>query len=252
MSIATSQHAIELDAVTKVYGSGSGAVHALAGASLTFEPNSFTAVMGPSGSGKSTLLQIAAGLERPTSGAVRLAGHDLVGLSETALTELRREHVGFVFQAYNLMPTLTVAQNVELPLRLAGRRPDRDRTRDILGRVGLGDALRRRPHQLSGGQRQRVAIARALIADPSVTFADEPTGALDTHVAAEILELLRESVLSGGQTVVMVTHDPVAAAYAERVVFLADGLPAGELYAPTAEEIAATMTALGELNELVA
>jgi putative ABC transport system ATP-binding protein len=247
MPTAIAHHAVEVDAVTKIYGTGSGAVHALTGASLTFSRNSFTAVMGPSGSGKSTLLQIAAGLERPTSGHVRLDGHELVGLSETALTQLRREHVGFVFQAYNLMPTLTVAQNVELPLRLAGRRPDRDRTRDILERVGLGDRLRHRPDQLSGGQRQRVAIARALIADPSVTFADEPTGALDTTVAAEILELLQESVASGGQTVVMVTHDPIAAAHADRVVFLADGLPAGELHAPTADAIAATMTDLSRL-----
>ena len=239
--------AVDLDGITKTYGSGTSAVHALAGVSLRFAPNSFSAVMGPSGSGKSTLLQIAAGLERPTSGAVRLAGHDLAGLSETALTVLRRDHVGFVFQAYNLMPTLTVAQNVELPQRLAGRRPRRDRTRDILDRVGLGDRLGAHPYELSGGQRQRVAIARALIVNPSVIFADEPTGALDTHVAAEILALLRESVHSGGQTVVMVTHDPAAAAHAERVVFLADGLPAGELLAPTAEAIAATMTDLTEL-----
>jgi putative ABC transport system ATP-binding protein len=247
MLTSTSTPTVQINDVTKVYGAGSGAVHALAGASLTFAPHTFTAIMGPSGSGKSTLLQVAAGLERPDSGSVRLAGHDLTGLSETALTRLRREHVGFVFQAYNLMPTLTVVQNVELPLLLAEQRPDRERTRDILERVGLGGRLRDRPHELSGGQRQRVAIARALVADPSVTFADEPTGALDTHVAAEILALLQESVASGGQTVVMVTHDPIAAAHAERVVFLADGRPAGELTDPTVDRIATTMTDLMEV-----
>jgi putative ABC transport system ATP-binding protein len=231
---------VQLNDVTKVYGSGPGRIRALDGASLTFAAGTFTAVMGQSGSGKSTLLQVAAGLERPTSGEVRLAGHDLAGLSETELTVLRRAHVGFVFQAYNLLPTLTVAQNVELPLVLDGQRPERERTREILDRVGLGGRLEDRPHELSGGQRQRVAIARALRADPAVTFADEPTGALDMAVAAEILELLAEC----GQTVVMVTHDPVAAAYAERVLFLADGCPIGELHAPTAERIAAEMTEL--------
>jgi putative ABC transport system ATP-binding protein len=239
--------AARLDDVTRIYGTGANAVHALDGVSVEFARHTFTAIMGPSGSGKSTLLQVAAGLDRPTSGHVLLDGRDIVGLSETALTELRRERVGFVFQAFNLMPTLTVTQNVELPLRLAGRRPDRDRTRDILERVGLGERLRHRLHQLSGGERQRVAIARALITDPAVTFADEPTGALDTRVAAEVLALLRESVLSGGQTVVMVTHDPVAASYAERVVFLTNGRLAGELHAPTAETVAERLTALADV-----
>jgi putative ABC transport system ATP-binding protein len=233
--------------VTKTYGHGPHAVHALNGVSIEFAAHSFTAIMGPSGSGKSTLLQVAAGLEPPTSGRVELAGRELNGLSETALTELRREHVGFVFQAFNLMPTLTVAQNVELPLRLAGRKPPRGRVREIVERVGLGDRIRHRPYELSGGQRQRVAIARALIADPAVTFADEPTGALDTHVAAEVLDLLRESVQQAGQTVVMVTHDPVAASYAERVVFLADGQLVDELTQPTAELVAARLTELAEL-----
>jgi putative ABC transport system ATP-binding protein len=245
-STVITENAVAVDGITKTFGSGAAAVHALSGVSLAFARHTFTAVMGPSGSGKSTLLQIAAGLERPTSGRVELAGRELTGLSETARTELRREHVGFVFQAYNLMPTLTVVQNVELPLLLAGRRPDRDRTCDILGRVGLGDRLGERPGALSGGQRQRVAIARALVADPDVTFADEPTGALDSNVAAEVLELLRESVASGGQTVVMVTHDPNAAAYADRVVFLADGRPAGDLHAPTADAVAARMTELAD------
>ncbi|MDA0161223.1 ABC transporter ATP-binding protein [Solirubrobacter ginsenosidimutans] len=231
---------------TKTYGRGPGAVHALQGVSVDFTAHTFTAIMGPSGSGKSTLLQVAAGLEPPSSGVVELAGRDLSGLSETALTELRREHVGFVFQSFNLMPTLTVAQNVELPLRLAGRRAGRGRVQEIVERVGLGGRIRHRPFELSGGERQRVAIARALICKPAVTFADEPTGALDTHVAAEVLALLRESVREGGQTVVMVTHDPVAAASAQRVLFLADGRLVDELVAPTAELVAETLTDLAE------
>ena len=229
---------------TKTYGRGPGAVHALQGVSIDFTAHTFTAIMGPSGSGKSTLLQIAAGLEPPSSGSVELAGRDLAGLGETALTELRRDHVGFVFQSFNLMPTLTVAQNVGLPLRLAGRRPARGSVQEILERVGLGARLRHRPFELSGGERQRVAIARALITEPAVTFADEPTGALDTHVAADVLDLLRETVREGGQTVVMVTHDPVAAAYAQRVVFLADGRIADELVTPTADRVAEILTEL--------
>jgi putative ABC transport system ATP-binding protein len=242
----TAPSVARLGDVTKTYGRGPGAVHALQGVSLEFTPHTFTAIMGPSGSGKSTLLQVAAGLEPPTSGAVKLAGRDLAGMDETALTELRREHVGFVFQSFNLLPTLTVAQNVELPLRLAGRRAGRGQVQAIVERVGLGGRIRHRPFELSGGERQRVAIARALISAPAVTFADEPTGALDTHVAAEVLALLRETVREGGQTVVMVTHDPVAAASAERVVFLADGRLVDELLAPTAERVAETLTELGE------
>jgi putative ABC transport system ATP-binding protein len=238
--------AAQLSDVTKTHGRGRQAVHALDGVSIAFAAHSFTAIMGPSGSGKSTLLQVAAGLETPSSGRAELAGRDLHGLSETALTELRREHVGFIFQSYNLMPTLTVAQNVELPRRLAGHRPDRARVREIVERVGLIERIKHRPHQLSGGERQRVAIARALVSQPTVTFADEPTGALDTHVAAEVLALLRASVEEAGQTVVMVTHDPVAAACAQRVVFLADGQLAGELFAPTAERVAERLTQIAD------
>ena len=233
-----------LDDVSKTHGRGPQAVHALRGVSLEFAPHGFTAIMGPSGSGKSSLLHVAAGLEPPSGGRVELAGTVLNGLDETALTVLRREHVGFVFQSYNLMPTLTVAQNVELPLRLAGARPARARTSEIIERVGLGGRSGHRPFQLSGGERQRVAIARALVSQPAVLFADEPTGALDTHVAAGVLALLRESVREAGQTVVMVTHDPVAAAYAERVVFLADGALVGELWSPTREQVAERLTEL--------
>ena len=236
-----------LDGVTKVYGEGPQAVHAVNGVSVSFSAASFTAIMGPSGSGKSTLLQVAAGLERPSGGRVELAGQNLEGLSETDLTELRRDRAGFVFQAYNLMPTLTVAQNVELPLRLAGRRPRRGRLDEIIERVGLEGRKGRRPHQLSGGERQRVAIARALVTEPALTFADEPTGALDSHVAVQVLELLRESVRDAGQSVVMVTHDPVAASYAERVLFLADGRLVSAMDEPTAEGVAVRLADLADL-----
>jgi len=215
--------AVALQGVRKVYGRGESAVIALDGVDLAFARGSFTAVMGPSGSGKSTFLNVAAGLDRPSAGAIMLGGVDLAGLSEKRLTVLRRERVGFVFQAFNLMPALTVAQNISLPLRLAGRRPDRAWMREVVERVGLSERLRHRPAQLSGGQQQRVAIARALVTRPEVLFADEPTGALDTHTSAEILALLREIVDRDGQTIVMVTHDPVAAEYADRSVHFEDG-----------------------------
>jgi putative ABC transport system ATP-binding protein len=201
--------------------------------------------MGPSGSGKSTLLNVAAGLDRPTSGTVSLGDIDLTRLSERRLTLLRRERIGFVFQAFNLLPSLTVAQNIALPLRLDGRRPRRSMVREIAARVGLDKRLRNRPSELSGGQQQRVAIARALITRPEVVFADEPTGALDTHTGRDVLELLRELVDEDRHTVVMVTHDPVAAAYADQVVMLADGRVAGRLDAPTVDEVAEQLAHLG-------
>jgi putative ABC transport system ATP-binding protein len=201
--------------------------------------------MGPSGSGKSTLLNVAAGLDRPTSGTVSLGDIDLTRLSERRLTLLRRERIGFVFQAFNLLPSLTVAQNIALPLRLDGRRPRRSTVREIAARVGLETRLRHRPSQLSGGQQQRVAIARALITRPEVVFADEPTGALDTQTGRDVLELLRELVDQDRHTVVMVTHDPVAAAYADEVVMLADGQVAGTLDAPTVDEVAEQLAHLG-------
>ncbi|GAA2468137.1 ABC transporter ATP-binding protein [Streptomyces lavendulocolor] len=216
-------------------------VTALDGVDLDFRTGSFTAVMGPSGSGKSTLLHCAAGLDRPTGGRVEVAGVDLGGLSERRLTLLRRDRIGFVFQAFNLLPSLTAAQNVALPLRLAGRRPSRAEVRAALARVGLADRAGHRPGELSGGQQQRVALARALITRPTVLFADEPTGALDSAAGREVLRLLRETVDRDGMTVIMVTHDPVAAARADRVVFLADGRVGGELTAPTAEAVAHRM-----------
>ncbi|MFG3248223.1 ABC transporter ATP-binding protein [Streptomyces sp. NPDC048187] len=243
----TSDDAIRLDAVSRRYGAGDSAVTALDEVSLVFPRGSFTAVMGPSGSGKSTLLQCAAGLDRPTSGSVVVGGTELTGLSERRLTLLRRERIGFVFQSYNLLPSLTAAQNVALPLRLAGRRPSRSRVREVLDRVGLADRARHRPAELSGGQQQRVALARALITRPDVLFGDEPTGALDTRTGREVLALLRGMVDREGQTVVMVTHDPVAASCADRVVFLVDGRPDGELTGADADAVAARMTRLEAL-----
>ncbi|KOG65525.1 ABC transporter ATP-binding protein [Streptomyces griseoflavus] len=236
--------AVELRGVRRQYGRGAGAVHALRGIDLALPHGTFTAVMGPSGSGKSTFLQCAAGLDRPTGGTVRVGGTDITRLREGRLTALRRERLGFVFQAFNLLPSLTVEQNVALPMRLAGRRADRRRTAEALARVGLGEHAGRRPGQLSGGQQQRVAIARALVTGPDVVFADEPTGALDAATAAEVLAVLRHAVDALGTTVVMVTHDPVAASWADRVLFLADGALTGSLERPSAEEVAARMAAL--------
>ena len=234
--------AVQIDSLTRTYGNGPGAVTALDRVTLAFPAGSFTAVMGPSGSGKSTLLQCAAGLDRPDAGEVSINGTRLGGLGETALTVLRREQIGFIFQSFNLMPSLTAAQNVELPLRLAGRRPEPKAVEAALSAVGLADRATHRPSELSGGQQQRVAIARALVTGPRVLFADEPTGALDTGTSREVLRLLRTLVAEQGQTIIMVTHDPVAAAGADRVVFLADGRIAGTLDHPSAENVAAGMT----------
>ncbi|HST33304.1 MAG TPA: ABC transporter ATP-binding protein [Solirubrobacteraceae bacterium] len=237
--------AVALRDVRKVYGQGEGRVLALDGVSVALAPGSFTAVMGPSGSGKSTFLHMAAGLDRPTSGTVSLGDTDLARLSERRLTILRRERIGFVFQAFNLLPSLTVTQNIGLPLRLDRRRVRRAQVREVAARVGLDQRLRHRPSQLSGGQQQRVAIARALVTRPEVVFADEPTGALDTRTGRGVLALLREVVDADGHTVVMVTHDPAAAAHADRVLLLADGRLAGTLEAPTADEVAERLAHLG-------
>jgi len=244
-SASASAPAVALCDVRKVHGRGEGEVVALDGVSAELSPGSFSAIMGPSGSGKSTLLNIAAGLDRPTSGSVALRGTGLAQLSERRLTILRRERIGFVFQSFNLLPSLTVAQNIALPLRLDGRRPRRSAVREIAARVGLEKRLHHRPSQLSGGQQQRVAIAPALITRPEVVFADEPTGALDTQTGHGVLCLLREVVDEDGHTVVMVTHDPVAAAYADRVILLADGRVAGTLDAPSADEVAKRLARLG-------
>jgi putative ABC transport system ATP-binding protein len=243
---STTPATVHLTAVSKVYGRGHNSVAALRELSLALAPGSYTAVMGPSGSGKSTFLHCAAGLDRPTSGTIHLAGCDLGSLGEDALSRLRRERIGFVFQSFNLVPSLNALQNITLPLRLAKRQPDRAWLEEVTARVGLAERVRHRPAELSGGQQQRVAIARALVTRPDVIFADEPTGALDTRTGRDILTLLREAVDGLGQTVVMVTHDPVAAASADTVVFLADGRIAGTMAAPTPDRVATRMTHLGD------
>ncbi|MCW2765845.1 MAG: putative transport system ATP-binding protein [Nocardioides sp.] len=236
--------AIALDGITRTYRSRSGDVHALRGVTHAFPRGSFTAVMGPSGSGKSTLLQVAAGLDRPTRGHVTIGGTPLTGLNETRLTQLRRTSMGFVFQAYNLLDALTAYDNVALPARLAGQRVDRAAVLGALEQVGLRDLAKRRPPELSGGQQQRVAIARALHTRPAVLFADEPTGALDRSSGRQVLELLRSLSDDQDQTVVMVTHDPLAASYAHGVLFLADGQVVGRLQHGDAAQIAAAMSEL--------
>jgi putative ABC transport system ATP-binding protein len=227
--------------VVRTYGEGDATVHALRGVSLDIAQGGLTAVMGPSGSGKSTLMHILAGLDRPTSGAVEVAGVDVGSLDDTALTRLRRDHIGFIFQFFNLLPMLTAAENIALPLKLAGGRPDEAWLAEVIDTVGLGDRLTHRPSELSGGQQQRVAVARALVSRPTVMFADEPTGNLDSTTSGEILGLLRRSVDELGQTTVMVTHDAHAAAIADRVVFLADGDIVRDLGPSSAHDILATL-----------
>jgi putative ABC transport system ATP-binding protein len=234
VGVVQTQPAARARALTKVYGSGDARVVALADVDVEFRSGRFTAIMGPSGSGKSTLMHCVAGLDEPTSGEVFLGDVALSGMGDNQLTALRRDRVGFVFQAFNLLPTLTAWENITLPLDLAGRAPDRELADAIVDAVGLRDRLHHRPAQLSGGQQQRVACARALITDPDVVFADEPTGALDSRSSADLLALLRTGVDDFGRTVVMVTHEPAAAAYADRVLFLADGRLVDELTAPTA------------------
>ena len=233
-------------AVTKVYGHGPAAVTALDAVSLDIPAGSFIAVMGPSGSGKSTLMHCMAGLDAVTSGQIWIGGTELSPLRERQLTRLRRDRIGFVFQAYNLLPVLTAAENITLPLDIAGRAADPQWLATVTGTVGLDDRLRHRPSELSGGQQQRVAIARALASRPEIVFADEPTGNLESRAGAEVLGLLRRSVREFGQTVVMVTHDPVAASYADRVVFLADGRIAGGLDQPTPGSVLDAMKNLGQ------
>ena len=227
--------------VVRRYGDGDTAVDALRGVSVDISEGRLTAVMGPSGSGKSTLMHILAGLDQPTSGEVYVAGEDVTRMDDTALTLLRRDHIGFIFQFFNLLPMLTAAENIVLPLKLAGGKPDQAWLEELVAQVGLRDRLGHRPSELSGGQQQRVAVARALVSRPSVMFADEPTGNLDSTTSGEILTLLRDSVDALGQTTVMVTHDAHAAAIADRVLFLADGHIVRDLGPSTAHEILATL-----------
>ena len=233
-----------VDAV-KTYGAGDTTVRALDGVTLDVAAGRFLAVMGPSGSGKSTLMHCLAGLDTLTSGRVIIGGTDLGTLKDRELTRLRRDRVGFVFQAFNLIPTLTAGENIELPLRLAGRSPDAAWMEAVVGTVGLGDRLHHRPSELSGGQQQRVAVARALATRPELVFADEPTGNLDSRTGAEILGFLRDAVETMGQTIVMVTHDPLAATYAHDAVVLADGRVVDHLASPTVDSVLSSLTTLG-------
>jgi putative ABC transport system ATP-binding protein len=234
------------DGVARRYGEGETAVDALNGVSVDIERARLTAVMGPSGSGKSTLMHILAGLDKPTAGRVQVAGTEITTLGDNDLTKLRREHIGFVFQFFNLLPMLNARENITLPLTIAGEKPDQAWVQKVVSDVGLEDRLDHRPSELSGGQQQRVAIARALVSKPTVLFADEPTGNLDSTTGQEILQLLRASVDSIGQTTVMVTHDARAAAIADRILFLADGCIVREMREATAHEVVEAMESLGE------
>ncbi|MFI7275733.1 ABC transporter ATP-binding protein [Streptomyces sp. NPDC049879] len=245
MAETTTDTAARAADLHREYGRGAATVRALRGVSVALAPGTFTAVMGPSGSGKTTLLHCLAGMDRPTRGSVWWGATEVSRLPERRLAKLRRARIGFVFQAFNLMPAMTVAQNVALPGRLAGARPDRRQVAEALARVGLTGRERHRPGQLSGGQQQRAAIARTLVSRPEVVFADEPTGALDRATGHEILALLRTGVDRDGQTCVMVTHDPVAAGYADRVLLLADGLVVDELDRPTAARVGERLNRLG-------
>ncbi|MFI6844441.1 ABC transporter ATP-binding protein [Kitasatospora sp. NBC_00085] len=242
-STALTEPAARASGLTKTFGKGETRVTALDAVTVEFARGRFTAVMGPSGSGKSTLMHCMAGLDPVTAGSTRIGGVELASLNDRQLTRLRREKVGFVFQGFNLLPALTALENITLPLRLSGRRPDGAWLDTVVTTVGLADRLTHRPSQLSGGQQQRVAVARALVSRPEIVFADEPTGNLDSRAGAEVLGFLRDSVRELGQTVVMVTHDPVAAAHADRVVFLADGRLVDELHEPTSGAVLDRMLA---------
>ncbi len=242
-----SKSAVATYDLVKVFGGGDYAVRALDGISVEFAAGGFTAVMGPSGSGKSTLMYVMAGLDKPTSGRVVLDGTDISQLKERELTLLRREAIGFIFQAYNLVPTLTAAENVTLPVDLAGRKVDKEWFDRVIDAVGLRDRLRHKPAELSGGQQQRVAAARSLVGRPRVVFADEPTGALDSKSSDELLEFMRSMVDDFGQTIVMVTHDPFAASFADRIVFLDDGQSIDEMRRPTVDAVLDKMKSLGEV-----
>jgi len=246
MTTITTAPAARAENLTKTYGSGASAVTALAGVSIEIPAATFTSVMGPSGSGKSTLMHCMAGLDSVTSGQAWIGAQEISVLPERQLTRLRGDRVGFVFQAFNLLPVLSAADNITLPLDIAGRSPDREWLHTIIETVGLRDRLAHRPGELSGGQQQRVAIARALAGRPQIVFADEPTGNLDSKASADVLDLLRRCVREFRQTIVMVTHDPVAASYSDRVVFLADGVVVGELDRPTPQVVLDRMKTLGE------
>ena len=243
--VSTATHAARAEKASKIYGSGDAEVRALDEVDVEFERHRYSAIMGPSGSGKSTLLHCLAGLDRLTAGKIYLGDTEISSLSEKRLTLIRRDQIGFVFQAYNLIPTLTAKENIVLPLALAGNKPDQATFDRVVDTVGLRDRLGHKPNELSGGQQQRVAVARALVSQPEIIFADEPTGNLDSRAGSEILGFMRRAVDELGQTIVMVTHDPSAASYADRVVFLADGKITEELLNPTTDSVIDTMKKLG-------
>ena len=238
--------AAHCDGATKTYGSGDTEVHALRNVTVGFEAGHFTAIMGPSGSGKSTLMQCMAGLDRLTSGSTYIGGEELSSLNDKRLTMIRRERLGFIFQAFNLIPTLTAKENITLPLDLAGSKGDKAWIDEVISITGLGDRVGHRPNELSGGQQQRVAVARAMASRPAIIFGDEPTGNLDTRTGAEILEFMQKAVRDLGQTIVMVTHDPVSASYADRVLFLTDGQIIDEMADPTTDLVIDKMKSLGD------
>ncbi len=243
---STATMAAHCDGATKIYGSGDTEVHALRNVTVGFEAGHFTAIMGPSGSGKSTLMQCMAGLDRLTSGSTYIGDEELSSLNDKRLTMIRRERLGFIFQAFNLIPTLTAKENITLPLDLAGSKGDKAWIDEVISITGLGDRVGHRPNELSGGQQQRVAVARAMASRPAIIFGDEPTGNLDTRTGAEILEFMQKAVLDLGQTIVMVTHDPVSASYADRVLFLTDGQIIDEMTDPTTDRVIDKMKALGD------
>jgi putative ABC transport system ATP-binding protein len=244
--LTPSKVAVRARGLERRYGSGDTTVHALRGVDLDVRTGALTAVMGPSGSGKSTLMHLLAGLDEPDAGEVWIGETEVTGLDDDGLTALRRDHIGFIFQFFNLLPMLTAQENVLLPLEIAGRRPDPEWYRELIAKVGLADRLTHRPSELSGGQQQRVAVARSLASRPTVMFADEPTGNLDSRAGAEILTFMQQAVADFGQTIVMVTHDPGAAGYSDRVIFLADGRIVGEMLEPTATKVLDTMKGLGD------
>lgn len=242
---ASAHAAVSCRKLSRVYGSNETSVHALRDVSASFAAGEFTAIMGPSGSGKSTLMHLLAGLDTPTTGEVTIAGQQIVGMNDRELTKLRRDRLGFIFQSFNLVPTLTARENIGLPLRLAGNRVDEREVERLAAQLGIADRLTHLPHELSGGQQQRVAVARALISQPAVVFADEPTGALDLRTGRELLQHMQQAARERGQTIIMVTHDPAAAAFADRTLILVDGKIAHELRDADYEQIAAVMAEVG-------